>query len=59
MSLSDLIKQAREKGLISICPIGLAGKADAVFEIMGVIAKTEPMETDLDWWSLRLWLMRN
>ena len=35
------------------------GKAKAVFAWISILATTVPIETDLDWWAVRLWLVRN
>lgn len=37
----------------------LKGKARPVFNFLNIIATTDPEETDLDWWTLRLYLRRN
>lgn len=59
MSLDELIKQAQEKGLIHICPLGLRGKSEAVFGLLSVLTQTDSMDADSDWWQLHLWLVRN
>ena len=37
----------------------LVGKAKHVFEYIRILALTDEYEVDLDWWTLRLWLVRN
>lgn len=54
--MDELINNIVSKGLVSF--IG-RGKAQAVFNFIKVLATTEPIETDGDWWMLRLWLVRN
>ena len=58
-SFDEIVKQAQEKGLLGFRSIKFAGKASVVFAILSVLAETEPTETDLEWWLLRLWLVRN
>lgn len=59
MSLDDMIKQAQENGLISICPFTLRGKPEATFGMLSIMAKTEPVIIDPDWWRNRMWGWRN
>lgn len=54
--MDELIKQMRERGLVSF---GGFGRALALFDLLNIMATTEPIETDTDWWLLRLWLIRN
>jgi hypothetical protein len=56
MAMDKIIKQMREKGLVEI---RCNGKAKPVFDFIELLANSEPYETDEDWWTLRLWLMRN
>ncbi len=58
-TLSDLILQMKEKGLMSVAPIKFVGQAKPTFEMLAIMANTEPEETDPDWWILRLYLKRN
>ena len=59
MNLTQLIKNMKEKGLISVAPINLRGKAKPVLDFWVILADTELEETDPNWWQLRLWLKRN
>jgi hypothetical protein len=59
MSFDDLVKQAQEKGLLSIGPIVLRGKAESTFGMLSIMAKTEPIEHDPEWWHNRVWGWRN
>jgi len=59
MSLDEMIKQAQEKGLLSICPFTVRGKAEATFGMLSIMAKTEPVEQDPEWWHNRVWGWRN
>lgn len=54
--MDELINDVVKRGLVSFVSWG---KAQAVFDFFKVLATTEPIETDSDWWILRLWLMRN
>ena len=54
--MDELIEEMKKKGLISFRG---AGKAKAAFQLLEILATTEPVETDKDWWVLRLWLRRN
>ncbi|MFA5937185.1 MAG: hypothetical protein WC822_04915 [Candidatus Paceibacterota bacterium] len=59
MSLDEMIKRAQEKGLLSICPIAFRGKAEAAFGMLSIMAKTESIETDPEWWHDRVWGWQN
>ncbi len=59
MNLTELINDMKEKGLMSVAPIKFKGKAKPMFEMLAIMAGTEPEETCQDWWTLRLWLKRN
>jgi len=37
----------------------LKGRAKEVFKMLAILAQTGPMETDPNWWTLRLWTRRN
>jgi hypothetical protein len=50
MSLDELIKQAQEKGLISVSPIIMRGKSDSVFGLLAIMARTRPLfRSDITW----------
>ena len=49
--MDDLINDMKRKGLVSFVS---AGKAQAVFDLLNLMATTEPIETDPDWWELHL-----
>jgi len=55
--MDELIKEMQEKGLISIAPLRFQGKANAVLEFLSIMATTDPMETDLNWWGLRMFIL--
>ncbi len=55
--LNDLIKDAQEKGLMSIAPLKFRGKAKPVFEMLAIMADTEPIEADKDWWGVRAYIL--
>lgn len=57
--IDKLIKDMKEKGLMSVAPIRFIGRAGPTFDMLVIMATTKPEETDLDWWILRLWLGRN
>lgn len=59
MKLTELIKDMKEKGLVSIGCLKFKGQAKPVFEMLAIMNDTEPEETDPNWWKLRLWLRRN
>jgi len=54
--MDKLIEDMRRKGLVSFTS---KGKSWAVFNLLNILATTEPIETDIDWWVLRLFLGRN
>jgi len=37
----------------------LRGKAKDVFRMLKLLATTEPMEQDINWWELRAYIMAN
>lgn len=40
------------------CPImKLSGKSKPVLDFISLLAITEPMETDPDWWAVRLYCL--
>lgn len=51
--MDELIKDMKRKGLISFAS---AGKAQAVFNLLDIMATTEPIETDTEWWELYLFI---
>ncbi len=59
MNLTQLIRHMKQNGMVSVAPLNLKGKAAPVLKFWAVLADTEEMETDLGWWQLRLWLIRN
>ena len=50
--MDKLFKDMQSKGLVS--GFKLIRKAKVVFDYIKVMATTEPMETDKDWWQLYL-----
>lgn len=59
MSLNEMVKQAQEKGLLSICPFTLRGKSESTFGLLSIMVKTEPIEDDPEEWRNILWIRRN
>ena len=51
--MDDLLKDIVKRGLVSFVS---RGKAQAVFNFIKVLATTEPIETDREWWELYLLL---
>jgi hypothetical protein len=49
VSLDEMIKQAQEKGLISISPLAMRGKSDSVFGLLSIMARTKPLRTSDIW----------
>ncbi len=52
--MDELIEEMRARGLISF---RMVGKAKAVFSLLELLANTEPMEDNTDWWAIRAWLL--
>ncbi len=44
MNLSELIRDMKEKGLMSVAPIRFQGKAKPTFEMLTIMADTRPIE---------------
>ena len=59
MNLTELIRDMKEKGLVSVAPIKFTGQAKPTFEMLAIMSDTDPEETDPNWWAIRLWLKRN
>ena len=59
MNLTQLITGIKEKGLMSVAPIKVRGKAKPVFDMLVIMNDTETEETDPNWWTLRVYLRRN
>ncbi len=57
--IDKIIKAIKENGLIGVAPLRFIGKAKPTLEMLAIINDTEPEETDLDWWTLRMYLRRN
>jgi len=57
MSLTELINEMRAKGLIQL--VRIIGGAKPVIGFVAILAGTDGMETDPEWWELRLWTRRN
>ena len=55
--MDKLIKEMQEHGFINIVKFQLRGKADPVLKFWELMAKTEPIEQDRNWWSLRAWVI--
>ena len=45
MDLSRLIKDTQEKGLMSIAPIRFVSRANPAFDMLAIMADTNPMDT--------------
>ena len=59
MNLTQLIKNMKNKGIMSVAPIKIIGRAKPTLEMLAIMADTEPEETDPNWWVIRLWIIRN
>ena len=59
MNLTQLIQDIKDKGLMSVAPINLKGKAKPTFGFFAIMNDTDLEETDPDWWQLHLWIRRN
>jgi len=59
MSLTELIKDIKERGFISVAPLRFEGKAKPVFEMLAIMANTEPEKIEPNWWAERMYLGRN
>ena len=57
MSLTELINEMRAKGLIQL--VRIIGGAKPVIGFVAILARTDEMDTDSEWWDLRLWTRRN
>jgi hypothetical protein len=54
--MDELIKEMQEKGLISFVT---KGKAQSVFNLLNILATTEPITTNEIDWACKLTLERN
>ena len=59
MNLTQLIKDIKEKGLISVAPLRLDGEPKEVLKFWNLMATTDPEETDPKHLAIRFWLRRN
>ncbi len=56
--IDKLIEQIRQPGGVKELPI-IHGKVKSVLEFVNIMASTDTMETDENWWQIRLYLARN
>lgn len=54
--MDELINSMKKRGLISLASDKM--RAKLILNLV-IASTTEPIETDPDWWELRLYLVRN
>ena len=59
MSLSELIKNIKENGLMSVAPIRFIGKAKPTLEFIALINDTEIVELSPNYWTCYFGVVTN